>query len=157
MSELVAILRDAALRAAPQDEVGDNPRKDPDHALQARTPPSFIERARPALNFRQKNFEGVEQSSYEQPLMPPWIFAGGNQVLKWWEKFQRPPAAPPGSRIAEVEAAHSSCTLVNWSPLLDEGDRGNRRSCGFWRWMMRRPAGRLASLVSLLILGTDAA
>jgi GT2 family glycosyltransferase len=45
--------------------------------------------------------------------MPPWIFAAGNQALKWWEKFQRPPAATAGSRIVDVEAAHSSCTLVN--------------------------------------------
>lgn len=66
------------------------------------------------VNFRQVSFDGVLQDAYEQPLMPPWIFAAGNQVLKWWEKFQRPLAQPPpGMRILEVEVAHSSCTLVN--------------------------------------------
>ena len=65
------------------------------------------------VNFRQTNFRGAPQAGYEQPLMPPWIFAAGNQALKLWEKFQRPPAAAPGERIVEVEAAHSSCTLVN--------------------------------------------
>ena len=78
------------------------------------------------VNFRQRNFQGVEQSSYEQPLMPPWIFAAGNQALKWWEKFQRPPAAQPGSRIVEVEAAHSSCTLVNMEAF--------RAADGFDHW-----------------------
>ena len=65
------------------------------------------------VNFRQTNFRGTPQAGYEQPLMPPWIFAAGNQVLKLWEKLQRPPVARPGGRIAEVDAAHSSCTLVN--------------------------------------------
>ena len=66
------------------------------------------------VNFRQVSFQGISQDAYEQPLMPPWIFAAGNQALKWWEKFQRPPAKPsPGTRIFEVEVAHSSCTLVN--------------------------------------------
>jgi GT2 family glycosyltransferase len=64
-------------------------------------------------NFRQTNFQGEPQTGYEQPLMPPWIFAAGNQALRFWEKFQTAPTAAPGSRIVEVEAAHSSCTLVN--------------------------------------------
>jgi len=66
------------------------------------------------VNFRQVSFAGAPQDAYEQPLMPPWVFAAGNQALRWWEKFQRPPHAPsPGMRIMEVEVAHSSCTLVN--------------------------------------------
>ncbi|HEV2804044.1 MAG TPA: glycosyltransferase [Chthoniobacterales bacterium] len=65
------------------------------------------------VNFRQTNFHGQPQAAYEQPLMPPWVFAAGNQVLRGWEKLQRPPAGRPGERIVEVEAAHSSCTLVN--------------------------------------------
>ena len=65
------------------------------------------------VNFRQTNFRGTPQAGYEQPLMPPWIFAAGNQALKLWEKLQRPPAARPGERIVDVDAAHSSCTLVN--------------------------------------------
>jgi N-acetylglucosaminyl-diphospho-decaprenol L-rhamnosyltransferase len=65
------------------------------------------------VNFRQTNFHGQSQAGYEQPLMPPWVFAAGNQVLRGWEKLQRPPAGRPGERIVEVEAAHSSCTLVN--------------------------------------------
>ena len=65
------------------------------------------------VNFRQTNFRGTSQAGYEQPLMPPWIFAAGNQVLKLWEKRQRPPIAGPGARIVDVDAAHSSCTLVN--------------------------------------------
>jgi N-acetylglucosaminyl-diphospho-decaprenol L-rhamnosyltransferase len=65
------------------------------------------------VNFRQTNFHGRPQAGYEQPLMPPWVFAAGNQVLRGWEKLQRRPASRPGERIVEVEAAHSSCTLVN--------------------------------------------
>jgi GT2 family glycosyltransferase len=65
------------------------------------------------VNFRQTNFQGQPQTAYEQPMIPPWIFAAGNQVLKIWEKFQRAPMPAPNARIVEVEAAHSSCTLVN--------------------------------------------
>ncbi|MEY2572747.1 MAG: hypothetical protein QOJ87_960 [Verrucomicrobiota bacterium] len=65
------------------------------------------------VNFRQTNFHGQPQAGYEQPLMPPWIFAAGNQALSWWEKLQQAPVRRPGERIVEVEAAHSSCTLVN--------------------------------------------
>ncbi len=65
------------------------------------------------MNFRQTNFQGTPQAGYEQPMMPPWVFAAGNQVLKFWEKFQRAPQPRPGARIIEVEAAHSSCTLVD--------------------------------------------
>ena len=65
------------------------------------------------VNFRQTNFQGRPQSAYDQPLMPPWIFGAGNQALKLWEKFQRSPMPAPGARIVPVEAAHSSCTLVN--------------------------------------------
>ena len=78
------------------------------------------------VNFRQTNFHGRPQSAYEQPLMPPWIFAAGNQALKLWEKFQRGPASTPSSRIVEVEAAHSSCTLVNMEAFHAAG--------GFDRW-----------------------
>ncbi len=65
------------------------------------------------VNFRQTNFQGQPQSGYDQRLMPPWVFAAGNQALRLWEKFQPPTVAPIGQRIVEVEAAHSSCTLVN--------------------------------------------
>ena len=65
------------------------------------------------VNFRQTNFRGQPQAGYEQPLMPPWIFAAGNQALRWWERLQASPIRRPGERIVEVEAAHSSCTLVN--------------------------------------------
>jgi GT2 family glycosyltransferase len=78
------------------------------------------------VNFRQTNFQGVAQAGYEQPMIPPWIFAAGNQTLKLWEKFQRRPVARPGARIVEVEAAHSSCTLVNMQAFRDAG--------GFDRW-----------------------
>jgi GT2 family glycosyltransferase len=78
------------------------------------------------VNFRQTNFRGQAQAGYEQPLMPPWVFAAGNQALKLWEKFQRPPVARPGTRIVEVEAAHSSCTLVNMEAF--------RAIDGFDRW-----------------------
>jgi len=78
------------------------------------------------INFRQVNFQGVPQNGYEQPLMPPWIFVAGNQALKWWEKFQKPPSQPPGSRIFEAEVAHSSCTLVNMEMFHAVG--------GFDRW-----------------------
>ncbi|HKP03059.1 MAG TPA: glycosyltransferase [Chthoniobacterales bacterium] len=77
-------------------------------------------------NFRQMNFQGQPQAAYEQPLMPAWVFAAGNQVSKLWEKFQREPAPLPGQRIAEVEAAHSSCTLVNLEAFRAVG--------GFDRW-----------------------
>jgi len=78
------------------------------------------------INFRQTNFRGEPQTGYEQPLMPPWVFAAGNQALRWWEKFQRPLLAPPGERIVEVEAAHSSCTLVNMEAF--------RAADGFDHW-----------------------
>lgn len=66
------------------------------------------------VNFRQRSFEGVPQNAFEQPLMPPWIFAAGNQAYALWEKFHRLQLrATNGTRIVEVEAAHSSCTLVN--------------------------------------------
>ena len=78
------------------------------------------------VNFRQTNFQGQPQSAYEQPLMPPWIFAAGNQVLKLWEKFQRDPAPTSSARIVEVEAAHSSCTLVDMEAFRGAG--------GFDRW-----------------------
>ena len=79
------------------------------------------------VNFRQVSFLGVPQDAFEEPLMPPWIFAAGNQALKWWEKFQRPPAQPPpGTRILAVEVAHSSCTLVNMEAFHAVG--------GFDRW-----------------------
>ena len=78
------------------------------------------------VNFRQTNFQGQPQAGYEQPLIPPWLFAAGNQVLKVWEKFQRGPVAQPGKRIVEVEAAHSSCTLVNMEAF--------RAVEGFDRW-----------------------
>jgi GT2 family glycosyltransferase len=58
--------------------------------------------------------------------MPPWVFAAGNQALKLWEKFQRGPIARPGARIVEVEAAHSSCTLVKMEAF--------RAVEGFDRW-----------------------
>ncbi|MFZ1218445.1 MAG: glycosyltransferase [Chthoniobacterales bacterium] len=77
-------------------------------------------------NFRQTNFQGQPQTAYEQPLMPPWVFAAGNQIFKLWEKFQREPSPSPGQRIAEVEAAHSSCTLVNLEAFHAVG--------GFDRW-----------------------
>jgi GT2 family glycosyltransferase len=64
------------------------------------------------INFRQTSFEGVPQNSYEHPLMPPWVFAAGNQVFVAWQKLQRAPKPRPAGRIAEVDAAHSSCALV---------------------------------------------
>jgi GT2 family glycosyltransferase len=77
-------------------------------------------------NFRQTNFQGQPQSAYEQPMMPPWVFATGNQIFAVWEKFQRAPTPAPGERIAEVEAAHSSCTLVKMEAFHAVG--------GFDRW-----------------------
>ena len=78
------------------------------------------------VNFRQTNFQGQPQGAYEQPLMPPWVFAAGNQVLKLWEKFQLTPSPTPTARIVEVEAAHSSCTLVDMEAFRAAG--------GFDRW-----------------------
>lgn len=69
------------------------------------------------VNFRQMDFEGRPQGSYEQPLMPPWVFAAGNQVFTWWNSGQREPEPAAGQRIAEVQVAHSSCTLVNMDAL----------------------------------------
>jgi GT2 family glycosyltransferase len=54
------------------------------------------------------------------------VFAAGNQALKLWEKFQRTPEPTPTARIVEVEAAHSSCTLVNMEAFRAAG--------GFDRW-----------------------
>lgn len=66
------------------------------------------------VNFRQRSFAGVPQNAFEQPLMPPWIFAAGNQAYSVWEKSHRPELSlQTGGRIAPVAAAHSSCTLVH--------------------------------------------
>ncbi|MFL6585230.1 MAG: glycosyltransferase family 2 protein [Chthoniobacterales bacterium] len=66
------------------------------------------------VNFRQISFSGTPQNSFEQPLMPPWVFAAGNQIFSLWEKLHRVPVeAPPGCRIVEAQAVHSSCTLVD--------------------------------------------
>jgi len=80
------------------------------------------------MNFRQTNFQGIPQAGYEQPMMPPWVFAAGNQMLKLWEKSQRAPQLSSGGRIIEVEAAHSSCTLVDMEAFhaIDGFDR--------WYW-----------------------
>lgn len=64
------------------------------------------------VNFRQKSFSGAAQESFEDPLMPPWIFAAGNQVFSWWRKGQPTPRPATGCRIAPAEVVHSSCTLV---------------------------------------------
>ena len=73
------------------------------------------------VNFAQTNFHGQSQTSYEQPLMPPWVFATGNQVFRWWQKFQRAPNPARGDRIADVDAAHSSCTLVRMKAFQEIG------------------------------------
>ena len=73
------------------------------------------------VNFRQVNFQGASQDAFEQPLMPPWVFAAGNQVLAWWEKFQHRPVGLHGSRILEVQVAHSSCTLVEMEMFREVG------------------------------------
>ncbi len=80
------------------------------------------------VNFRQTNFQGQPQTSYEKPLMPPWVFAAGNQVFSWWQKFHQKAEAPPGQRIAEADAVHSSCTLVRMEAF--------RKIGGFdpWYW-----------------------
>ena len=80
------------------------------------------------VNFRQTNFQGQPQNSYEEPLMPPWIFAAGNQIFSWWQKLHQDAQSPPGKRIAEVDAVHSSCTLVNMEAF--------RKIGGFdpWYW-----------------------
>jgi len=73
------------------------------------------------VNFRQIDFEGRPQSSFEQPLMPPWIFAAGNQVFAWWRRSHREPSPARGRRIAEVEVAYSSCTLVRMDAFRAAG------------------------------------
>ena len=65
------------------------------------------------INFRQTNFDGDPQAGYEHPLMPPSLFAAGNQVFTWWLRRQPEPVPDRGERIAPVEVAHSSCTLVD--------------------------------------------
>jgi N-acetylglucosaminyl-diphospho-decaprenol L-rhamnosyltransferase len=65
------------------------------------------------INFGQVSFQGTPQASYEEPLMPPWVFAAGNQVYSLWQSFHRVPnPAKRNERLAAVEAAHSSCALV---------------------------------------------
>ncbi|HJT45669.1 MAG TPA: glycosyltransferase [Chthoniobacterales bacterium] len=78
------------------------------------------------VNFRQTNFQGQPQTSYEKPLMPPWIFAAGNQAFSWWQKFHPEATAPAGQRLAEADAVHSSSTLVNMDAF--------RKIGGFDRW-----------------------
>ena len=43
------------------------------------------------VNFQQVSFEGTRQQSYEQPLMPPWVFAAGNQFFSRWQRRHRAP------------------------------------------------------------------
>ncbi len=64
------------------------------------------------VNFRQVNFQGEPQASYEEPLLKPWLFAAGNQVAHWWERSSISPRPEDRHRIARVEVAHSSATLV---------------------------------------------
>jgi N-acetylglucosaminyl-diphospho-decaprenol L-rhamnosyltransferase len=65
------------------------------------------------VNFRQIDFGGRPQGSFETKLMPPWVFAAGNQAFSWWQKCQRNPKPRKGERIGQVDVAHSSCALVN--------------------------------------------
>lgn len=68
------------------------------------------------VNFRQISFDGVPQDAFEEPLMPPWVFAGGNQLLSLWQQRHRARRmARANERIMAVDAAHSSCALVNMS------------------------------------------
>jgi len=78
------------------------------------------------VSLSQTNFQGVPQRGYEQPLIPPLVFGLGHEALMLWEKFRRTPAARGGERIAEVEAAPSSCTFVNLEAFRAVG--------GFDRW-----------------------
>ena len=64
------------------------------------------------VNFRQINFEGRPQASYEHPLMKPWLFAAGNQIASWWQDESAPQPRDRRHRIARVEVAHSSATMV---------------------------------------------
>ncbi len=65
------------------------------------------------INFRQVNFQGEPQASYENPLLKPWLFAAGNQIARWWDDKSRPPLPEDSAnRIVPVEVAHSSATLV---------------------------------------------
>jgi GT2 family glycosyltransferase len=74
------------------------------------------------VNFQQVSFQGQPQTSYEQPLMPPWVFAAGNQFFVWWQRSHRPPEPEKKNhRIAPVEAVHSSCTLVKMEAFLMVG------------------------------------
>ena len=43
------------------------------------------------VNFKQISFQGQLQNSYEEPLMPPWVFAAGNQFFSWWQRLQAEP------------------------------------------------------------------
>lgn len=74
------------------------------------------------VNFHQRSFAGMPQDSFEQPLMPPWVFAAGNQVYSVWDKLQRG-GRSRGSveRIIPAEAVHSSCTLVRMDAFREIG------------------------------------
>ncbi|HEX4640661.1 MAG TPA: glycosyltransferase, partial [Chthoniobacterales bacterium] len=65
------------------------------------------------VNCKETDLQGQAQLGYHQRLMPPWVFAAGNQASRLWEKFQPALIQTTGQRIVEVEAAHASCTLVN--------------------------------------------
>ena len=74
------------------------------------------------VNFRQISFQGVPQDAYEEPMVPPLLFVAGNQAFMLWEKFQRGPAEPSAEhRIVDVEAVHSSCTLVDMAAFRAVG------------------------------------
>jgi hypothetical protein len=66
----------------------------------------FRKRSWAWVNFQQVSFEGVKQASYEQPLMPPWVFAAGNQFFSRWQRLhQAPEPGANGGRIVPVIAA----------------------------------------------------
>src|SRR3954454_897294 len=60
------------------------------------------------VNFQQISFAGAKQASYEQPLMPPWVFAAGNQFFSRWQQLrEESERGPKDRRIVPVEAVHS--------------------------------------------------
>jgi GT2 family glycosyltransferase len=78
------------------------------------------------VSLSQTNFQGVVQRGYEQRLIPPLVFGLGGPALILWEKFHRSPVALARERIVPVEAASSTCTLVNLEAFRAVG--------GFDRW-----------------------
>jgi GT2 family glycosyltransferase len=74
------------------------------------------------VSFKQVDFNGNPQGSFETELAPPWVFALGNQWRSLWMKwFQKTPVPDPDHRLIPVTVAHSSSAMVRMAAYKEVG------------------------------------